>query len=76
MFRSTEPRITTERRGVLGIHYADDIVALSKSKRAAKRLLKSTQQYFEGKLKLKINAEKSRIVSVFTILNFKFLGSH
>lgn len=63
-----------ERRGVPVIRYADDIVVLSRSKRAAERLLESTQRYLEGKLKLKMNVEKSRIVSVFSTRNFKFLG--
>ena len=61
-------------RGVPVIRYADDIVVLAKSLRAAQRLLESTQRYLEGKLKLKINAEKSKVVSVFSIRNFKFLG--
>lgn len=63
-----------ERRGVPVIRYADDIVVLAKSKRAAERLLETTKRYLEGKLKLKMNMEKSRVVSVFAIRNFKFLG--
>ena len=63
-----------ERRGLPVIRYADDIVVLAKSPRAAQRLLKSTQRYLEGNLKLKINAEKSKVESVFNIRNFKFLG--
>jgi len=62
------------RRGVPVIRYADDIVVLAKSQRAAQRLLETTQRYLEGKLKLKMNVEKSRVVSVFAIRNFKFLG--
>ena len=41
-----------ERRGVPVVRYADDIVVLAKSKRAAERLLETTQRYLEGKLKL------------------------
>ena len=63
-----------ESRGVPVIRYADDIVVLAKSPRAAHRLLESTQRYLEGKLKLKMNVEKSKVVSVFSIRNFKFLG--
>ena len=63
-----------ERRDVAVVRYADDIVVLAKSKRAAERLLESTQRYLEGKLKLKMNMEKSRVVSIFSIRNFKFLG--
>lgn len=61
-------------RGVPVIRYADDIVVLAKSKRAAERLLESCRKYLEGKLKLKVNAEKSSVVSVLAIRNFKFLG--
>ena len=61
-------------RGVPVIRYADDIVVLAKSPRAAQRLLETTQRYLEGKLKLKMNVEKSKVVSVYSIRNFKFLG--
>ena len=61
-------------RGVPVIRYADDIVVLAKSSRAAQRLLESTQRYLEEKLKLKMNVEKSKVVSVYSIRNFKFLG--
>ena len=62
------------RRGVPVIRYADDVVVLAKSKRAAERLLETTRRYLEGKLKLKMNVGKSKVVSVFAIRNFKFLG--
>ena len=62
------------KRGVPSIRYADDIVLLAKSKRASERLLESSTKYLEGKLKLTVNREKSRTVSVFAIRNFKFLG--
>ena len=62
------------RRGVPCIRYADDIVLLAKSERAAYRLLESSTKYLEETLKLKVNREKSRTVSVFAIRNFKFLG--
>ncbi len=63
-----------ERRGVPCIRYADDIVLLAKSERAAQRLLETSTKYLEGTLKLKVNQDKSRVVSVFAIRNFKFLG--
>lgn len=63
-----------EKRGVAFVRYADDIVLLAKSERAAKRLLESSTKYLEKTLKLKVNQEKSRVVSVFAIRNFKFLG--
>ena len=62
------------KRGVPCIRYADDIVLLAKSKRASERLLESSRKYLEERLKLTVNREKSRTVSVFTIRNFKFLG--
>lgn len=62
------------KRGVPCIRYADDIVLLAKSKRASERLLESSTKYLEGKLRLTVNREKSRTVSVFAIRNFKFLG--
>lgn len=63
-----------QERGVAFVRYADDIVLLAKSERAAKRLLESSRKYLEGTLKLKVNQEKSRVVSVFAIRKFKFLG--
>ena len=63
-----------EKRGVKFVRYADDIVLLAKSDRAAKRLLGTSTKYLEGTLKLKVNQEKSRVVSVFAIRNFKYLG--
>ena len=63
-----------EKRGVAFVRYADDIVLLARSERAANRLLESSTNYLEGKLKLKVNRDKSRVVSVYSIRNFKFLG--
>ncbi len=61
-----------EGRGVKVVRYADDIVLLAKSQRAAERLLQTSTRYLEGKLKLKVNTEKSRAVSVYSIRNFGF----
>ena len=61
-------------RGVKVIRYADDIVLLAKSQRATERLLETSIRYLEGKLKLTVNREKSKAVSVVAIRNFKFLG--
>ena len=63
-----------EGRGVKVIRYADDIILLAKSIRAAERLLGTSTQYLENKLKLKVNTEKSRAVSVYSIRNFAFLA--
>jgi group II intron reverse transcriptase/maturase len=62
------------RRGVPCIRYADDIVVLARTPRAGQRLLESSRRYLEGKLKLRMNMDKSRVVSVYAIRNFKFLG--
>ena len=63
-----------ESRGVHVIRYADDIVVFARTPRAGQRLLESSRRYLEGKLKLRMNTEKSRAVSVYAIRNFKFLG--
>lgn len=63
-----------EGRGVKVTRYADDIVVLAKSKRAAERLLETCRCYLEDKLKLKMNVQKSKVASVLAIKNFKFLG--
>lgn len=63
-----------ESRGVAVIRYADDIVVLAKSRRAAMRLLESSRTYLEKKLKLKMNTQKSKVVSVVAQKHFKFLG--
>lgn len=61
-------------RGVTVIRYADDIVVLAKSKRAAMRLLESSRTYLEKRLKLQMNTQKSKVVSVVAQKHFKFLG--
>ncbi|MNV64753.1 Group II intron, maturase-specific domain [compost metagenome] len=61
-------------RGVNVVRYADDIVVLAKSKRAATRLLETCGKYLEIKLKLKMNTQKSKVVSVMARKDFKFLG--
>lgn len=61
-------------RNVKVIRYADDIVVLAKSKRAAKRLLETCRKYLEDKLKLIMNVQKSKVVSVLATKHFKFLG--
>ena len=63
-----------ESRGVKVIRYADDIILIAKSIRAAERLLGTSTQYLEKKLKLKVNTEKSRAESVYSTRNFGFLA--
>jgi retron-type reverse transcriptase len=62
-----------ESRGVRVIRYADDILLLAKRIRAAERLLGTSAEYLEKKLKLKVNTEKNRAVSVYSIRKFGFL---
>ena len=63
-----------ESRGVPCIRYADDIILLAKSERAAKRLLDSSTRYLENKLRLTVNKDKSRMVYLFSNRDFKYLG--
>ena len=60
-----------EARGHRHVRYADDIAVYVKSKRAGERVLESCRRYLEGKLKLKMNEEKSQTDSP---LRAKFLG--
>ena len=62
------------KRGVKVVRYADDIVVVTKSKRAAEHMLESCQKFLEGKLKLTMNRQKSKVVSLFSNRDFKFLG--
>jgi RNA-directed DNA polymerase len=49
------------RRGHRFARYADDMIILVKSTRAAQRVMRSTTRYLETVLKLKVNAQKSRV---------------
>jgi RNA-directed DNA polymerase len=49
------------KRGDHYVRYADDIVILVESYRAAERVKRSTTTYIEEHLKLKVNKTKSRI---------------
>lgn len=60
------------KRGVKVVRYADDIVVVTKSKRAAEHMLESCRKVLEGKLTM--NLQKSKVVSLFSNRNFKFLG--
>ncbi|XOI98814.1 reverse transcriptase domain-containing protein [Paenibacillus polymyxa] len=53
-----------KNRDVNVIRYADDIVVLAKSKRAATRLLEFSRMMLEQKLKLQMHAQKSKVVRV------------
>jgi hypothetical protein len=60
-------------RGVKAICCADVIFVLAKSKLALEHLLDSSRKLLEGKLKLTMNAQKSKMASVVAQKNFKFL---
>ena len=65
-----------ERRGHRFARYADDCNIYVKSKRAAKRVMTSIEKFIEGKLKLKLNAEKSAVDRPWKrkFLGFSFIG--
>jgi RNA-directed DNA polymerase len=50
-----------ERRGLPFVRYADDFIVFVCSKVAAKRVMAGIDRFVTGKLRLKINAEKSAI---------------
>jgi len=60
-----------ERRGHHFVRYADDIVICVRSQKAGERVLESVSRYITNKLKLKVNAEKSKVARPWEV---KFLG--
>jgi hypothetical protein len=58
-------------RGHKYVRYADDMMIMCKSKRAAERTLVSTTSYIESKLYLRVNREKTVVSHVSKV---KFLG--
>ena len=60
-----------ERRGLHFARYADDCVIFVKTENAAKRVMFHIVKFIETKLKLKVNAEKTRITKPN---NLKYLG--
>ena len=62
------------RRGVPCIRYADDIVLLEEKWTGGGTSAGEQYKISGRNIKLKVNRKKSRIVSVFAIRNFKFLG--
>lgn len=50
-----------EARGLDFVRYADDLIIMVGSKKAAERVMKSVSRYIEEKLGLKVNAEKSKV---------------
>jgi RNA-directed DNA polymerase len=51
-----------ERRGHQFARYADDLIILVKSKRAAYRVMESISRFLEQVLKVKVNRDKSKVV--------------
>lgn len=60
-----------ERRGIKFVRYADDMMLFAKTKRSAQRILENIVPYIEGKLRLKVNREKTTVAYIGKI---KFLG--
>lgn len=60
-----------EQRGHRFVRYADDIMILVRSKRAAERVMSSSRDYLEGTLKLRVNQNKSKVAR---LSGLKFLG--
>jgi RNA-directed DNA polymerase len=60
-----------ERRGCSFCRYADDVNIYVRTSRAGERTMSSITRYLEGKLKLKINKEKSAVARPW---KRKFLG--
>ena len=50
-----------EARGLNFVRYADDIIILVKSEKAANRVMTSITDYIEGKLGLKVNMSKTKV---------------
>ena len=61
-----------EKRGLKFVRYADDMVIFTKSRRSAERVLESITRFIEGKLKLRVNREKTVVRKITD--NVKFLG--
>ena len=62
-----------EKRGHRFARYADDLICICKSRRAAERTLASLTRFVQDKMLLKVNQEKSH-VSLVTSSRTKFLG--
>ncbi|MGH6781554.1 MAG: group II intron reverse transcriptase/maturase, partial [Sphingomonadaceae bacterium] len=50
-----------ERRGLRFVRYADDCNIFVRSLRAGRRVMDSTRRFIEGRLRLKVNEEKSAV---------------
>ncbi|MBK8477092.1 MAG: group II intron reverse transcriptase/maturase [Opitutaceae bacterium] len=63
-----------EKRGLRFARYADDFLILVRTRVAAKRVMAAVVRFVEGKLKLLVNAAKSRVAPLAhcTFLGFRF----
>ena len=52
-----------DRRGLRFVRYADDANIYVRSRRAGERVMDSTRRFIEGRLRLKINEEKSTVTT-------------
>jgi len=66
-----------EGRGHRFVRYADDLLILVKSQRAGERVKESVTRFLTRKLKLVVNAQKSRVVKTNDVqfLGFTFRGT-
>jgi RNA-directed DNA polymerase len=66
-----------QRRGHRFARYADDFIILVKSQRAGERVLRSVGRFLQRKLKLVVNAKKSRVCPTdqSAFLGFTFKGT-
>lgn len=60
-----------EKRGIHFVRYADDMLLFAKTKRSATRIMEHILPFIEGKLKLRVNREKTSVTYIGYI---KFLG--
>jgi group II intron reverse transcriptase/maturase len=60
-----------ERRGHRFVRYADDMIILVSSQQAAERVMESLTKFIEGRMRLKVNREKSQIRRPYEL---NFLG--
>lgn len=65
-----------ERRGHRFARYADDVIILVKSRRAAERVMQSLTHFLQATLKLRVNPAKSRValMSECSFLGFTLVG--
>ncbi len=66
-----------EKRGHSFVRFADDCNIYVKSDRSADRVLQSVSRYLEGKMRLKVNREKSKVrkASFSKFLGFSFYSN-